>query len=139
MNKVITVKENLFDLESLFSIFENPKDKFIQLMDMAKDLEPLSDDEKIEKNKIYGCTSQAWVVVKKNEDNSYSLKTDSDALIVKGLLFILQKIFNNQSASEIHSVNTQEILESIGLDGIITTQRTNGFSSALEKIQSLVK
>ena len=108
-------------------------------MDMAKDLEPLSDDEKIEKNKIYGCTSQAWVVVKKNEDNSYSLKTDSDALIVKGLLFILQKIFNNQSASEIHSVNTQEILESIGLDGIITTQRTNGFSSALEKIQSLVK
>ena len=139
MNKAITVKENLFDLESLFSIFENPKDKFIQLMDMAKDLEPLSDDEKIEKNKIYGCTSQAWVVVKKNEDNSYSLKIDSDALIVKGLLYILQKIFNNQSASEIHSVNTQEILESIGLDGIITTQRTNGFSSALEKIQSSVK
>ena len=139
MNKAITVKENLFDLESLFRIFENPKDKFIQLMDMAKDLEPLSDDEKIEKNKIYGCTSQAWVVVKKNEDNSYSLKIDSDALIVKGLLYILQKIFNNQSASEIHSVNTQEILESIGLDGIITTQRTNGFSSALEKIQSLVK
>ena len=139
MDKAITVKENLFDLESLFSIFENPKDKFIQLMDMAKDLEPLSDDEKIEKNKIYGCTSQAWVVVKKNEDNSYSLKIDSDALIVKGLLYILQKIFNNQSASEIHSVNTQEILESIGLDGIITTQRTNGFSSALEKIQSSVK
>ena len=139
MNKIVTVKENLFELGTLFSIFENPKDKFIQLMDMAKDLEPLSDDEKNEENKIYGCTSQAWVVVKKNEDNSYSLKTDSDALIVKGLLFILQKIFNNQSASEIHSVNTQEILESIGLDGIITTQRTNGFSSALEKIQSLVK
>tara|TARA_Y100001970_G_scaffold290102_1_gene422583 strand:+ start:3505 stop:3924 length:420 start_codon:yes stop_codon:yes gene_type:complete len=139
MDKIVTVKENLFELGTLFSIFENQKDKFIQLMDMAKDLEPLSDDEKNEENKIYGCTSQAWVVVKKNKDNSYSLKTDSDALIVKGLLFILQKIFNNQSASEIHSVNTQEILESIGLDGAITTQRTNGFSNALEKIQSIVE
>ena len=68
MNKIITVKENLFELGTLFSIFENQKDKFIQLMEMAKDLEPLLDDEKNEENKIYGCTSQAWVVVKKNKD-----------------------------------------------------------------------
>ena len=75
MDKIVTVKENLFELGTLFSIFENQKDKFIQLMDMAKDLEPLSDDEKNEENKIYGCTSQAWVVVKKNKVIWESLNT----------------------------------------------------------------
>ena len=139
MNKIMTVKENLSDLGALFNIFDNPKDKFIQLMDMAKDLEPISENEKIEDNKIYGCSSQAWVIVKKNKDNTYSFQTDSDALIVKGLLIILQKIFNNQTAEEILSVDAHEILQSTGLDGIITSQRTNGFSSALEKMQSFVK
>ena len=139
MNKIMTVKENLSDLGALFNIFDNPKDKFIQLMDMAQDLEPISENEKIEDNKIYGCSSQAWVIVKKNKDNTYSFQTDSDALIVKGLLIILQKIFNNQTAEEILSVNAHEILQSTGLDGIITSQRTNGFSSALEKMQSFVK
>ena len=134
----MTVRDRLSELEILFSIFDNPKDKFVQLMDMAKDLDPLAENEKIEKNQIYGCSSQAWVVVKKNLNATYSLQIDSDALIVKGLLVILQKIFEKQTADEILSVKTNDILQSIGLEGIVTTQRTNGFSSALEKIQRVV-
>jgi len=134
----MTVRDRLSELEVLFSIFDNPKDKFVQLMDMAKDLDPLAENEKIEKNQIYGCSSQAWVVVKKNLNATYSLQIDSDALIVKGLLVILQKIFEKQTADEILSVKPNDILQSLGLDGIVTTQRTNGFSSALEKIQRVV-
>ena len=134
----MTVRDRLSELEILFSIFDNPKDKFVQLMDMAKDLDPLAENEKIEKNQIYGCSSQAWVLVKKNLNATYSLQIDSDALIVKGLLVILQKIFEKQTADEILSVKTNDILQSIGLEGIVTTQRTNGFSSALEKIQRAV-
>ena len=78
------------------------------------------------------------LVVKKNLNATYSLQIDSDALIVKGLLVILQKIFEKQTADEILSVKTNDILQSIGLEGIVTTQRTNGFSSALEKIQRVV-
>ena len=58
----MTVQETLQDLNDLFSIFDNPKDKFIQLMDMAKESGGLTESEKTEKNKIYGCTSQAWDV-----------------------------------------------------------------------------
>jgi len=134
----MTVRDRLSELEVLFSIFDNPKDKFVQLMDMAKDLDPLAENEKIKKNQIYGCSSQAWVVVKKNLNATYSLQIDSDALIVKGLLVILQKIFEKQTADEILSVKPNDILQSLGLDGIVTTQRTNGFSSALEKIQRVV-
>jgi sulfur transfer protein SufE len=60
-------------------------------------------------------------------------------MIVKGLLVLLENIFNQQPVNEILSVNSVDILNSIGLDGAVTSQRTNGFSSAVEKIQGLVK
>ena len=133
------VQKSLQDLNDLFIIFEDPKDKFVQLMDMAKESEKLTEIEKTDINKINGCTSQAWVVAEDNGNETYRIKTDSDALIVKGLLTILEKIFSGEPVDEILSINSIDILKSVGLDGIVTSQRTNGFSNAVEKIQGLVK
>ena len=135
----MTVQETLQDLNDLFSIFENPKDKFIQLMDMAKESEGLPDSEKTDHNKIYGCTSQAWVVGDRGDNSTFIFRTESDAMIVKGLLVLLEKIFSGKPVDEILSVSSADILNSVGLDGAITSQRTNGFSSAVEKIQGIVK
>jgi cysteine desulfuration protein SufE len=135
----MTVQESLQDLNDLFSIFDNPKDKFIQLMDMAKESEGLPDSEKTDYNKIYGCTSQAWVVGDRGNNSTFIFRTESDAMIVKGLLVLLEKIFSGKPVDEILSVSSADILNSVGLDGAVTSQRTNGFSSAVEKIQGIVK
>jgi cysteine desulfuration protein SufE len=129
----------LSDLREIFELFEDPKDKFIQLMDMAKESKVLDDSDKIDENKIVGCTSQAWVLVTQNKDKTFSIKTDSDSQIVKGLLSILEKIFQDQTAENILNMTSQEILASIGLEGSVSSQRTNGFSSAVKKIQGIVK
>ena len=134
-----TYQDQLNDLRDLFEIFEDPKDKFIQLMDMAKESTLFNKFDRNEKNKINGCTSQAWVVVKKNNDNTFSISADSDSQIVKGLLSILEKIFQNQQSKDILSMSSDEILSFIGLDGSFSSQRTNGFSSAVNKIQGIVK
>ena len=139
LDSTANIKEELKSLQEIFEIFENPKDKFLQLMDMAKDQRPLHDKDKIESNKIYGCSSQAWVVAENHEDKTYTFRTDSDALIVKGLLQILEKIFNNQKSKEILSIDSQYILQTIGLEGSVTSQRNNGFSSAVNKIHKLVQ
>ncbi len=139
LDSTLSVENKLKSLREIFEIFENPKDKFLQLMDMAKDQKPLQQDDKTELNKIYGCSSQAWVVAKNHENNTYTFRTDSDALIVKGLLQILEIIFNNQTSEEILSVNSQYILQAIGLEGSVTSQRNNGFSSAVDKIHKLVQ
>ena len=133
------IQQQLTSLRELFMLFEDPKDKFVQLMDMAKESEHLKENEKIEKNKINGCTSRAWVVTKQNSDDTYTFRTDSDSLIVKGLLTILEQIFSGQTADNILSINSSEILYSIGLDKTITSQRTNGFSSAVQKIHNPLK
>ena len=134
-----SIKNELNDLKDTFSIFDNSKDKFLQLMDMAKDQRPFKQEDRVKSNKIYGCSSQAWIVAEDNGDTTFSFRTDSDALIVKGLLQILEKIFNNKTSDEILSVDSYYILQYIGLEGSITSQRNNGFSSALEKIHKLVK
>ena len=138
-SQLMKIKEQLNELGEIFMLFEDPKDKFVQLMDMAKESEKLNDNEKIDVNKISGCTSRAWVVADSNGNDTYSFRTDSDALIVKGLLTILEKIFTNQDVDDILEMTSQDILRSIGLEKIITSQRTNGFSSAVEKIHGLIK
>jgi len=135
----MNMQQQLTDLRELFMLFEDPKDKFVQLMDMAKESEQLKENEKVEQNKINGCTSRAWVVTEQNGDDTYTFRTDSDSLIVKGLLTILEQVFSGQSADNILSINSSDILYSIGLDKTITSQRTNGFSSAVQKIHNSLK
>jgi len=135
----MNIEKKLNNLHELFSIFEDRKDQFLQLMDMAKESDSLSEKEKTDKNRIYGCTSQAWIISNKNNDNTYNFKTDSDSLIVKGLLTILENIFNGQKVKEICSYDSNIILEKIGLKTIISSQRTNGFSNAVEKAKKIIQ
>ena len=137
MNKDTSIEQELDNLYDLFSIFDDRKDQFIQIMDMAKESNSLSDEYKTDFNKISGCTSQAWVISKKNEDETYNFYTDSDSLIVKGLLSILATIFNGQNVNDIQKYNSEIILEKLGLKNVISSQRTNGFSNAVEKIKKL--
>jgi len=130
------INNTLNEIEELFSIFDDPKDRFAQLMDIAKDSEGITDIERTEKAKVSGCTSQAWVICDKR-DNNYFFKCDSDALIVKGLLALLCKIYSGHESKEIQAVSHADILKTIGLSGLISLQRTNGFASAVTKIHEM--
>ncbi|MCP4931506.1 MAG: SufE family protein [Candidatus Marinimicrobia bacterium] len=118
-----------------FSLFNDPRDKYVYLVDLAKESTGLQPEERIDRNKISGCTSQAWVVKEKLGDQ-YSFRTDSDAMIVKGLLFLIETVFNGHSKEEILTINGNRFLTSVGLDTAISSQRTNGFASAIQKIQA---
>ena len=131
----MTVSEKFNELKDLFNLFDNPKDKYIQLMDIGRKSQELLPEERNDKNKIYGCTSQAWIVTDSYDNGTYFLRTDSDAQIVKGLLSVLSNICDGESLETIDSINGSDILSTVGLNGAISSQRMNGFSSALEKIK----
>ena len=132
MNKI---ENTLALIKDEFSIFSDPRDKYVYLVDLAKDTKGLNEDERIEENRIHGCTSQAWVI-KKLSGQSYTFITDSDAMIVKGLLSLIERSFNGHTKEEILNINGGLFLESIGLGSAISSQRTNGFSNAIHKIQN---
>jgi len=130
-----TIQQTLEEISADFEILPDPKDKFVQLLDLGKQSSGLPSQLKTEQNKIYGCMSQAWVVGKKQPDMTFVFQTDSDALIVKGLLRLLEMVLNNRMPEEIKIMKAESLLESLGLGHSITSQRTHGFASAFHKIK----
>jgi len=132
---VNTIHDTMTLIKDEFSIFNEPQEKYVLLVDLAKKSSGLPPEKRTDKNKVNGCISQAWLIADKQTDDTYNFQTDSDAMIVKGLLFILQRLFNGQRKEDIVSIDGQNILDHIGLEGTISSQRTNGFGAAINKIQ----
>ena len=137
----IAIKKNverLSDIRNAFKMFSDPLDMIAYLIDIGKGAHNMSDKEKTDDNIITGCTSKAWIIVSKLIDSTYSIRTDSDSHIVSGLLHLLSLSINNQSKSFINDIDAIKILNSIGLDGKITSQRTNGFLSAVQTLKEKI-
>ena len=134
-----TIDNQLSEFKELFSLFIDPMDKFAQIIDMGKSSKGLDEIDRNESTKITGCTSQAWVKCTENGDGIFLVRTDSDAFIVRGLLNILEKLLNGRTFEEVLSVEAKDILENIGLNRSITSQRTNGFISAIAKIRQEIQ
>ena len=134
-----TIDNQLAEFKELFSFFDDPMDKFAQIIDMGKSSIGLDEIDRNESTKITGCTSQAWVKSTENGDGTFLVRTDSDAFIVRGLLNILEKLLNGRTFEEVLSVEAKDILENIGLNRSITSQRTNGFISAIAKIRQEIQ
>ena len=132
------INSKINEIKDMFELFDDPMDKYTQIIELGKKNIPLENKYKNEENRIYGCTSLAWVRVAK-ENNTYIIFIDSDTFIVKGLLSIIKYIVDGSEAKQIEALNIQSILSDIGLEESITSQRTNGFLNALEMIKTQIK
>ena len=130
----MSISEKIYDIKEIFLLLENPMDKYTQIIELGKKKKGLMDRDKSDNNRIFGCTSMAWVKTIKNR-NLYSIQIDSDTFIVKGLLNIIQYIINESTKEDILKITVEDILKNIGLEKSITSQRTNGFLSAIAKIK----
>ena len=125
------------EIREMFLVFDDPMDKYIQIIELGKKNTGIPYQEKNELNKIFGCASLAWVIVEK-KNSTYNISIDSDTFIVKGLLSILKYIIDGSTIKQIDTLDIKSLLYEIGLDNSITSQRTNGFLSALNKIKEEV-
>ncbi len=133
----MTIEEKLEEYNETFGFLEG-LDKIEYLVDMAKKSPGLTDDQKTDHNKVYGCASDTWVVVEGSPD-AVHVKTDSDAQIVRGMLFLFQQAVDGHSRTDINALHDEAVLEQLGLGGSITNRRMNGFASAIFKIKEELK
>ena len=126
------------EVKEMFEIFDDPMDKYIQIIELGKKNVGIPNIDKNDVNRIFGCASLAWVKTINNNNNTYDILVDSDTFIVKGLLSILKYIIDGMSLEEINKLNIESILLEIGLEDAITSQRTNGFMNALNKIKEQI-
>ncbi len=118
-----------------FEIFEDWMEKYQYLIDLGKDLDKLEDHEKTDENKLQGCQSQVWIV-HQLVDNKLIFKAESDAAIVAGLVALVLSIYSGKSPQDI--INTEpNFIKEIGLNQHLSSTRSNGLSSLLNKIKEV--
>ena len=121
-----------------FSFFESWEDKYQYLIDMGRNVPPMSDDLKIDENKLRGCQSVVYFSNTYNDDGTITFMANSDAAIVQGLIALMLKVFSEKQPQEILDVDIS-FLKQIGLDEHLSPTRKNGLSSLVSSIKNAAK
>ncbi|MBV2167825.1 MAG: SufE family protein [Bdellovibrio sp.] len=129
-----SIKERQDQVIQEFSALTQWEDRYKKIIDLGKTLPELSEDLKTEQNIVKGCQSQVWLVAHLNEQGQVVLQGDSDALIVKGLVGLLLRVYSGATPSEILST-PPEFLRALGFEGNLSPSRANGLHSMLKQIK----
>jgi cysteine desulfuration protein SufE len=129
-------------LEKLIANFESLGDweeRYGYLIDLGKKLAGLPEAEKTEANRVHGCQAMVWMIMEADPGRPGALRfrADSDAFIVRGLIAILELIFNGHSPEEILGLDARSILSQLGLDKHLSPTRKNGLFAMVERIRAL--
>lgn len=126
-------------IEEDFALFDDVRDKIEYIIDLGKNLPPLDDSLKTEANRVRGCQSQVWMVADLDPGSRrMGLAADSDAVIVKGLISLLLRLYDQRTPDAILA-SPPEVFERVGLGKMLTPGRANGLYSMVERIRQLAK
>ena len=127
------IKEIQEEIVAEFSDLDDWMDRYQLLIDMGNELAPLDDKYKVEQNLIDGCQSRVWIVCEENNGRLF-FQADSDALIVKGIIALIIRVFNNQTADNILNAEL-DFIDDIGLKEHLSPTRSNGLLAMIKQIR----
>lgn len=116
-----------------FSMFEDWMQRYEYIIELGKSLPVIQDDYKTEDNIIKGCQSKVWLHAESKGENLY-FTADSDAILTKGIIAILIRVFSGQKATDILDADTS-FVDEIGLKEHLSATRANGLVSMIKQIK----
>lgn len=119
-----------------FEFLGDWEERYAYLIDLGKRLPELPVSERTEENKVRGCTSQVWFVRRDAGDGRLWWEGDSDASIVRGLVAVLQILFNGRTREEAREVDIDAVFAALGLERHLSVNRRNGFFSMVSKLRT---
>ena len=129
----MNIQEKVDEYKKTLSMFPNPQEKYQYLIEQAKKNEEFPAELRIDEFKVNGCQSQVWLVPEEKNDKLF-FKSDSDALIAKGLVTLIASIYSDHTADEI-AESTIDLMEEFELGVILSPARRNGAFSMLKTIK----
>lgn len=130
----MTVQEAENAIVEEFSIFSDWMDKYEYLIELGKSTPLINESDKIEERLIKGCQSRVWLKPEYKDGKIY-FTADSDAIITKGIISLLIKVYNERTPQEILSSDFS-FLEKIGLRENLSPTRANGLVSMIKQIKA---
>lgn len=129
----MSIKDIQNEIIDEFSMFDDWEDRYQYMIDLGKSLPLIDDQYKTDDYLIKGCQSRVWVHADLVEDKIV-FTADSDAIITKGIIAILIRVFSNQRPQDIIEANT-DFIDKIGLKEHLSPTRANGLVSMIKQLK----
>lgn len=129
----MTISEIQEDIVDEFSMFDDWMQRYEYMIDLGKSLPIIDESLKTEDRLIKGCQSKVWLNAELKEDKVI-FTADSDAIITKGIIAILIRVFSNQKPEDIIEANTV-FIDKIGLKEHLSPTRANGLVSMIKQLK----
>jgi cysteine desulfuration protein SufE len=129
----VNIQEIQNEIIEEFAMFEDWEERYQYMIDLGKDLPLIDPQYKTEDNIIKGCQSKVWVHAELKDDK-IDFTADSDAIITKGIIAILIRVFSNQHPKDILEANT-DFIDQIGLKEHLSPTRANGLVSMIKQLK----
>lgn len=117
-----------------FDLLDDWEQRIEYVIDLGKDLEPLSDTDRVEANKVPGCAAQVWLATERR-DGRLVFHADSDSAISKGNVALLLALFSDRAPADILEFDAKAALDRLGLPQALTRQRANGLNAMVGRIR----
>ncbi len=129
----MSIQEIQEEIIEEFAMFEDWMQRYEYMIDLGKSLPLIGPEFKTDDNIIKGCQSKVWVHAELRE-NQLEFTADSDAIITKGIIAILIRVFSNQHPKDILAADTS-FIDQIGLKEHLSPTRANGLVSMIKQIK----
>ena len=130
MKSISSIQKEIIDE---FSQFEDWMHKYEYMIELGKSLPVIDKKHKTDENIIRGCQSKVWIHAELKE-NKILYTADSDAIITKGIIALLLRVFSQQHPKEIISADTS-FIDEIGLKEHLSPTRANGLLSMIKQLK----
>ena len=128
--KIKDIQEEIVDE---FSMFDDWMQRYEYIIELGKNLPLIKEEFKVEENLIKGCQSKVWLQGEQNNEKVV-FTADSDAILTKGIIAILIRVFSNQTPKDIIE-SEMGFIDEIGLKEHLSPTRANGLVSMIKNIK----
>ena len=129
----MNIKEIQNEIIDEFSMFDDWMQRYEYIIDLGKKLPLIKEEFKTDDNIIKGCQSKVWIKGEENQENIV-FTADSDAILTKGIIAILIRVFSNQKSLDILNAD-MNFIDEIGLKEHLSPTRANGLVSMIKNIK----
>ncbi|MBE6302551.1 MAG: SufE family protein [Bacteroidales bacterium] len=129
-----TIKDKQEEIIEEFSSFDDWMDRYQLLIDLGSEQPPLDEKYKSDSNLIEGCQSRVWLQADLMPDGTVRFLAESDALIVKGIVSLLVKVYSGHTPDDILA-NEPYFVEAIGLKEHLSPTRSNGLVAMIKQMR----
>ncbi len=129
----MTINEIQDSIIEEFVIFDDWMDRYAYLIELGNELEVMDESRKTDQVLIEGCQSKVWIDAEEKDGKLY-FYAESDAVIVKGIVALLLRVYSGQSVKDIVNSDLYFIKE-VGLSSHLSPTRSNGLLSMVKQMK----